>query len=115
MDADVAKVLSNPIRFHPYPQGRIEHFTNGARHPPPCPPPLEDSKGVQTMLEAQSSRLRVCAGVQKQSALKPTPRLHTGSVLDIPYMVEKIISIRFQWLWSQAQMLSESTGIVRKS
>ena len=58
------------------------------------------------------SRLRVCFGIQEQPALKRTPRLHMESDLGVLYMVRNIIPRCFQCHWSQAQIHSESTGIV---
>ena len=60
-------------------------------------------------------RARVCFGLQKQPALKRTPRSHTGSDLGALYMVGKIILRRLQWNQSQAQIRLESTGIVKTS
>ena len=60
-------------------------------------------------------RLRVRFGVQEQSALKQAPRSHTGLDLGALYMVGKIISRRFQWVQSQAQISPESIGIVQGS
>ena len=57
-------------------------------------------------------RARVCFGLQKQPALKRTPRSHTGSDLGALYMVGKIIPRFFQWLWSKAQIHLESTEMV---
>ena len=57
-------------------------------------------------------RLRFSFGLQEQAALKRTPRLHTESDLGALDMDGKIISRRFQWLWFQAQIHPESTGIV---
>ena len=58
-------------------------------------------------------RLRFSFGLQEQPAIKWTPRLHTELDLDVLYMVGKIISIRFQWNRSQAQIHLKSMGIVR--
>ena len=57
-------------------------------------------------------RLRFSFGLQEQAALKQTSRLHTESDLGALDMDGKIISRRFQWIWSQAQIHPESTGIV---
>jgi len=57
-------------------------------------------------------RLRFSFGLQEQASLKRTPRLHTESDLGALGMDGKIISRRFQWLWFQAQIHPESTGIV---
>ena len=57
-------------------------------------------------------RLRFSFGLQEQAALKRAPRLHTESDLGTFDMDGKIISRRFQWLWSKAQIHPESTGIV---
>ena len=59
------------------------------------------------------SWLRVCFGVQEQSALKWVPRSHMGSDLSSLGMDGKIISRFFQWHQSQAQIHLESTGILK--
>ena len=41
------------------------------------------------------------------------PRLHTESVWDALYMDGNIILRNFQWHWFEAQIHSESTGIVK--
>ena len=61
------------------------------------------------------SRVRVCFGVQEQHAPKSKPRPHTESVWGALYMDGKIISRSFQWNWFEAQIHSESTGIVETS
>jgi hypothetical protein len=63
----------------------------------------------------KATQVRAQLGVQEQHALKMTPQLHTESVLDGLYMGGTGISYTFQWHWFQAQIRSESTGIVEKS
>ena len=55
-------------------------------------------------LVAKTTQVRVHLGVQEQHILKMTPRSHTESVSDIPYMDGKIISSIFQWHWFQTQI-----------
>ena len=53
--------------------------------------------------------------VQEQHAQKMTPMSHTESISDVLYMDGKIVSRSFQWHWFEAQINSESTGIVETS
>ena len=62
-----------------------------------------------------TSQVRVQHGIQEQSVLDWTPRQHTESDFDDPYMVGKIISYGFQWHQSCFKIPAESTGIVETS
>ena len=73
------------------------------RRPARAPQPRWRPKPIQ---------LRVWSGVQEQSVLKWTPRLHTGSDLYVLYMDRKIISRRLERNQFQAQIHQESTEIV---
>ena len=73
------------------------------------------SKHSQTELEAQfksSSSLLRSPGAART---KINAQAATESVLDALYMDGKIILRSFQWHWFEAQMHSESTGIVETS
>ena len=70
-------------------------------------------KASKTSWMPNPRRARVCFGLQEQPILKRAPRLHTESNLGALDMDGKIVSRRFQWLQSQAQIHQESTGIVR--
>ena len=61
---------------------------------------------------SKETQVRVHLGVQEQPTPKSTPRPHTESVLDALYMDGKIISRIFQWNLFEAQIRSESTGII---
>ena len=63
----------------------------------------------------KETQVRVHLGVQEQPAPKSTPRPHMESILVALYMDGKIISWSLQWHWFEAQISSESTGIVRTS
>ena len=63
-------------------------------------------------VEAKETHVRVHLGVQEQPAPKSTPRPHMESVMDDLYIDGKIISRSFQWHQFEAQILSESMGIV---
>ena len=62
-----------------------------------------------------TSQVRVQLRIQEQSILDWTPRPHTESDFDDPYMVGKIISYGCQWHRSCFKIPSESTGIVETS
>ena len=73
------------------------------------------ARALQPRWRPKPIRLRFSFGLQEQSALKRTPRLHTELDLDVLYMDGNIISRRFQWHLFQAQIHPESTEIVRES
>ena len=58
-------------------------------------------KGQQTTSKPSwrpnTSQVRVLLGIQEQYILDWTPKPHTESYFDNPYMVGKIISYGFQW------------------
>jgi hypothetical protein len=62
-----------------------------------------------------TSQVRVQLRIQEQSILDWTPRPHTESDFDDPYMVGKIISYGFQWRRYYFKIPYESTGIVETS
>ena len=68
--------------------------------------------GSSPQVGGPKTKVRVHLGVQEQPAPKMMPKSHTESVLDIIYMDGKIISRSFQWLQFEAQIRSESTGVI---
>ena len=42
-------------------------------------------------VEAKATQVQVCLGLQDQSALNWSPRMHPDSIFDNPYMVGKLI------------------------
>ena len=60
----------------------------------------------------KETQVQVHLGVQEQPAPKSTPRPHMESVLIALYMDGNIISRSFQWHRFEAQIRSESTGVI---